>query len=71
LPQKPPTFGRSGAEFIKNIHAIQPNLPILVLSMHDEMPSGEGIAGGRARLFHQAVRWVEKQRGKTLKGSWG
>ncbi len=29
--------GRSGIEFIRDVHAMIPELPILVLSMHDEM----------------------------------
>jgi len=28
--------GRNGIEFLKDIHAVLPALPILVLSMHDE-----------------------------------
>ena len=29
--------GRSGLEFIKDLQAVRPALPILVVSMHDEM----------------------------------
>ena len=29
--------GRSGIEFLKDVHAMMPELPMLVLSMHDEM----------------------------------
>jgi DNA-binding NarL/FixJ family response regulator len=32
--------GTSGLELTKALKEIQPSLPILVLSMHDEMPSG-------------------------------
>ena len=28
--------GRSGLELIKDIHAVRPDLPVLVISMHDE-----------------------------------
>lgn len=29
--------GRSGIEFLKDVHALRPELPLLVLSMHDEV----------------------------------
>lgn len=29
--------GRSGIEFLKDVHALLPEMPVLVLSMHDEM----------------------------------
>ena len=41
--------GRSGVEFLKDVHAMMPGLPMLVLSMHDEMLYAEralrGVAG--------------------------
>jgi DNA-binding NarL/FixJ family response regulator len=45
--------GRSGIEFIKDVHAILPDLPILVLSMHDEMLYAERTlrAGARGYLM--------------------
>ncbi len=48
--------GRSGIEFIKDIHALQPGLPILVLSMHDEMLYAERAlrAGARGYLMKDA-----------------
>ncbi len=48
--------GRSGIEFIKDIHAMIPELPILVLSMHDEMLYAERAlrAGARGYLMKDA-----------------
>ena len=48
--------GRSGLEFIKDVHAMQPELPILVLSMHDEMLYAERAlrAGARGYLMKDA-----------------
>ena len=48
--------GRSGLEFIKDVHALQPDLPILVLSMHDEMLYAERAlrAGARGYLMKDA-----------------
>jgi DNA-binding NarL/FixJ family response regulator len=48
--------GRSGVEFIKDVHAMMPDLPILVLSMHDEMLYAERAlrAGARGYLMKDA-----------------
>ena len=48
--------GRSGVEFIKDLHALMPELPILVLSMHDEMLHAERTlrAGARGYLMKDA-----------------
>lgn len=48
--------GRSGIEFIKDVHALQPGLAILVLSMHDEMLYAERAlrAGARGYLMKDA-----------------
>lgn len=48
--------GRSGVEFIKDVHALIPDLPILVLSMHDEMLYAERAlrAGARGYLMKDA-----------------
>jgi len=48
--------GRSGLEFIKDVHALRPDLPILVLSMHDEMLYAERAlrAGARGYLMKDA-----------------
>lgn len=48
--------GRSGIEFLKDVHAIRPELPILVLSMHDEMLFAERAlrAGARGYLMKDA-----------------
>jgi DNA-binding NarL/FixJ family response regulator len=48
--------GRSGVEFIKDVHAMMPGLPILVLSMHDEMLFAERAlrAGARGYLMKDA-----------------
>ena len=47
--------GRSGLELIKDIQAIDPNLPLLVLSMHDESLYAERVlrAGGRGYIMKQ------------------
>lgn len=46
---------RSGLELIKDIHTIHPNLPILVVSMHDEALYAERVlrAGGRGYIMKQ------------------
>ena len=48
--------GRSGIEFIKDVHAMRSELPILVLSMHDEMLYAERAlrAGARGYLMKDA-----------------
>jgi len=47
--------GKSGLELIKDIHALHPSLPILVLSMHDESLYAERVlrAGGRGYIMKQ------------------
>jgi DNA-binding NarL/FixJ family response regulator len=50
--------GRSGLELIKDIHVLLPDLPLLVLSMHDEAVFAERVlkAGGRGYLMkHEAT----------------
>lgn len=48
--------GRSGAEFIKDLHALQPDLPVLVISMHDESIYAERMlrAGARGYIMKEA-----------------
>ncbi len=48
--------GRSGTEFIKDVLAIYPGLPILVVSMHDELLYAEHAlrAGARGYLMKEA-----------------
>jgi DNA-binding NarL/FixJ family response regulator len=48
--------GRSGLELIRDIHAVSPNLPVLVLSIHDESVFAERVlrAGGRGYVSKQA-----------------
>ena len=48
--------GRSGIEFVKDVHAMLPVLPVLVLSMHDEMLYAERVlrAGARGYLMKDA-----------------
>lgn len=48
--------GRGGIEFIKDVHALLPDLPILVLSMHDELLYAERAlrAGARGYLMKDA-----------------
>jgi DNA-binding NarL/FixJ family response regulator len=49
--------GASGVELIKNVHARWPELPVLVLSMHDEALYGERClrAGARGYIMKQAA----------------
>lgn len=49
--------GKSGLEFIKDIHAIVPALPVLVISMHDETLYAERV------LRAGASGYVTKQEG--------
>lgn len=48
--------GRSGAEFIKDLHALRPDLPVLVISMHDESIYAERMlrAGARGYIMKEA-----------------
>lgn len=48
--------GRSGIEFLKDVHAMMPELPMLVLSMHDEMVYAERAlrAGARGYVMKDA-----------------
>ena len=48
--------GRSGIEFLKDVHALMPGLPMLVLSMHDEMLYAERAlrSGARGYLMKDA-----------------
>jgi DNA-binding NarL/FixJ family response regulator len=47
--------GKSGLELIKDIQALRPGLPVLVLSMHDENLYAERVlrAGGRGYVMKQ------------------
>jgi DNA-binding NarL/FixJ family response regulator len=48
--------GRSGIEFIKDLQATHPKLPILVVSMHDEVIYAERVlrAGARGYIMKEA-----------------
>ena len=48
--------GRSGVEFIKDVLALHPNLPIVILSMHDEGVYAERVlrAGARGYIMKEA-----------------
>jgi DNA-binding NarL/FixJ family response regulator len=48
--------GRGGIEFLKDVHAMRPELPLLVLSMHDEVLHAERAlrAGARGYLMKDA-----------------
>ena len=48
--------GRNGLEFIKDIAATNPELPVIVLSMHDEMIYAERVlrAGGKGYVMKDA-----------------
>jgi DNA-binding NarL/FixJ family response regulator len=47
--------GKSGIELIKDIQALRPGLPVLVISMHDESIYAERVlrAGGRGYIMKQ------------------
>jgi len=47
--------GKSGLELIKDIQALRPRLPVLVISMHDESVYAERVlrAGGRGYIMKQ------------------
>jgi len=47
--------GKSGLELIKDFQALQPGLPVLVISMHDETLYAERVlrAGGRGYIMKQ------------------
>jgi DNA-binding NarL/FixJ family response regulator len=47
--------GKSGLEMLKDIHALHPELPVLVVSMHDESLYAERVlhAGGRGYIMKQ------------------
>ena len=48
--------GRSGVEFIKDIRSARPDLPILIVSMHDETVYAERVlrAGARGYIMKEA-----------------
>lgn len=48
--------GRSGIEFIKDLQASHPDLPVLVVSMHDELIYAERVlrAGARGYIMKEA-----------------
>src|SRR5262249_26435961 len=48
--------GRSGLEFIRDVLALHAGLPILVVSMHDELVYAERVlrAGGRGYIMKEA-----------------
>jgi DNA-binding NarL/FixJ family response regulator len=47
--------GKSGLELVRDLHAVQPGLPVLVLSMHEENLYAERVlrAGGRGYIMKQ------------------
>ena len=47
--------GKSGLELIKDVHVLQPGLPVLIISMHDESLYAERVlrAGGRGYIMKQ------------------
>jgi len=63
--------GSSGIELIKNVKVLYPNLPILVLSMHDENIYAQRVlrAGAKAYVMKQeAAERVMQAIRKILKG---
>ena len=47
--------GKSGLELLQDVHAMHPDLPVLVISMHDEQLYAERVlrAGGRGYIMKQ------------------
>lgn len=47
--------GKSGLELLQDVHAMRPDLPVLVISMHDEQLYAERVlrAGGRGYIMKQ------------------
>jgi DNA-binding NarL/FixJ family response regulator len=47
--------GKSGLELLQDVHAMHPELPVLVISMHDEQLYAERVlrAGGRGYIMKQ------------------
>jgi DNA-binding NarL/FixJ family response regulator len=47
--------GKSGLELLQDVHALNPELPVLVISMHDELIYAERVlrAGGRGYIMKQ------------------
>jgi DNA-binding NarL/FixJ family response regulator len=47
--------GKSGLELLQDVHAMMPELPVLVISMHDEQLYAERVlrAGGRGYILKQ------------------
>lgn len=47
--------GKSGLELLQDVHAMRPDLPVLVISMHDEHLYAERVlrAGGRGYIMKQ------------------
>ncbi len=52
--------GRSGIEFIKDVLALHPHLPILVVSMHDELVYAERVLPSGARGYVMKEAGAEK-----------
>jgi len=48
--------GKSGLELLKDVRAVYPQLPVLIISMHDETVYAERVlrAGGRGYIMKQA-----------------
>jgi len=63
--------GRSGLELIKDIHAVKPELPVLVISMHDESIYAERAlrAGARGYVMkHESGSKIVEAVRKVLRG---
>jgi DNA-binding NarL/FixJ family response regulator len=47
--------GKSGLELLQDVHAMRPELPVLIISMHDEQLYAERVlrAGGRGYIMKQ------------------
>ena len=63
--------GRNGLELIRDLHALRPRLPVLVLSMHEESVFAERVlrAGGRGYVSkQQGGKELIEAIGRVLRG---
>jgi DNA-binding NarL/FixJ family response regulator len=63
--------GKSGLELLQDVHALKPDLPVLVISMHDESLYAERVlrAGGRGFIMkHEDPKEIALAINKVLKG---
>ena len=59
--------GKSGLELLQDIHAMNPELPVLVISMHDEQLYAERVLRAGARGYIMKNAGPDKMRGAITK----